>query len=62
LAGMTVAWIGALPAFLDATDGVTSAGTQVGSGLYTIACYLGAAAVLATLYTGRERHSSAPGA
>ena len=61
LAGMTVAWIGALPAFLDATDGVTSAGTQVGSGLYTIACYLGAAAVLATLYTGRQRHDSALG-
>ena len=38
---------GALPAFLDATDGVTSDGTPIGSGLYTIARFVGAAAVLA---------------
>lgn len=55
LAGMTVAWIGALPAFLDAEGGITSDGTPVGSGWYTLACYLGAAAVLAVLYTGHRR-------
>ena len=55
LAGMTVAWIGALPAFLNATDGLTSHGTPVGSGLYTIACFFGASAVLAVLHTGRRR-------
>lgn len=59
LAGMTVAWLGALPAYLDATDGVTSDGTPVGSGLYVLACYAGAVAILAALYTGRERRSLA---
>ncbi|KRC65561.1 hypothetical protein ASE12_12835 [Aeromicrobium sp. Root236] len=42
-------WIGALPAFLDAKDGITSDGTPIGSGLYTIACFAGAVAVLAAL-------------
>ncbi len=55
LAGMTVAWLGALPAFLDATGGLTSDGTPIGSGWYTLACYLGAGAVLAVLHTGRRR-------
>ena len=55
LAVMAVLWVGALPAFLDATDGVTSDGTPVGSGLYTIACFIGATAVLAVLHTGRRR-------
>jgi len=55
LAGMTVLWIGALPAFLDATDGFTTDGHPIGSGLYTIACFVGAVAVLAVLYTGRRR-------
>jgi hypothetical protein len=59
LAGMTVAWLGALPAYLDATDGVTSDGTPVGSGLYVLACYAGAAAILAALYTGRRRRGLA---
>ncbi|MGZ4559887.1 MAG: hypothetical protein ACXVXJ_02805 [Mycobacteriaceae bacterium] len=53
LAGMTVAWIGALPAFLDAKNGITSDGTPIGSGWYTLACYLGAFAVLAVLHSGR---------
>jgi hypothetical protein len=52
---MAVLWVGALPAFLDATDGITSDGTPIGSGLYTIACFVGAAAVLAVLHTGRRR-------
>ena len=55
LAVMAVLWVGALPAFLDATDGVTSDGTPIGSGLYTIACFAGAAAILAVLHTGRRR-------
>ncbi|GEP35241.1 hypothetical protein NSZ01_30090 [Nocardioides szechwanensis] len=59
LAGMTVAWLGALPAYLDATDGVTSDGTPVGSGLYVLACYAGAIALLAALYTGRGRRGLA---
>ncbi|MGZ4532379.1 MAG: hypothetical protein ACXVXP_08510 [Mycobacteriaceae bacterium] len=53
LAGMTVAWIGALPAFLDAKNGITSDGTPIGSGWYTLACYLGAFAVLAVLHSRR---------
>lgn len=55
LAGMTVAWVGALPGFLDATDGITPDGTPIGSGWYTLACYAGAVAVLATLHTARRR-------
>ena len=54
LAVMAVLWVGALPAFLDATGGVTSDGTPIGSGLYTIACFVGATAVLAVLHTGRR--------
>ncbi len=55
LAVMAVLWLAALPDFLDATDGVTSDGTPVGSGLYTIACFLAATTVLAVLHTGRRR-------
>lgn len=55
LAAMTVLWLAALPAFLDARDGLTSDGTPVGSGPYTFACFVGAAAVLAVLHTGRRR-------
>lgn len=54
LAAMTIAWIGALPAFLDAENGFTSDGTPIGSGWYTLACYAGAIAVLAVLHTGRR--------
>jgi hypothetical protein len=61
LAVMAVLWVGALPAFLDATDGITSDGTPIGSGLYTIACFAGAAAVLAVLHTGRRRASVVAG-
>ncbi|MGX7694985.1 hypothetical protein [Gordonia polyisoprenivorans] len=48
-----VLWISALPAYLDAVDGVTAAGTPTGSLAYAIACFvlavaaLGAAAVTA---------------
>lgn len=55
LATMAVLWLTALPSFLHATDGLTSDGTPIGSGLYTIACFLGAVAVLGVLHTGRRR-------
>lgn len=54
LAGMAALWLGALPAFLDAENGLTSDGTPIGSAPYTIACFLGALAVLAVLFTGRR--------
>lgn len=60
LAGMTVLWLGALPAFLDAKNGLTSDGTPIGSGLYTIVCFLGALAVLAVLHTGRRVDAPEP--
>lgn len=46
-------WIAALPAFLSATDGITSGGTPVGNGWYALACFVVAAwfivaAILAT--------------
>ena len=55
LAVMAVLWVGALPAFLDAKDGVTSDGTPIGSGLYTIACFVGAIAIVLVLHSGRRR-------
>lgn len=35
-----VLWLVALPAYLDATDGVTESGTPIGSGPYAVACML----------------------
>jgi hypothetical protein len=55
LAVMTVLWLGALPAFRAAKHGVTADGTPVGSGLYVMACFVGAGAVLTLLYTDRHR-------
>ncbi|MEO6605324.1 MAG: hypothetical protein ABIN55_06895 [Aeromicrobium sp.] len=49
-----VLWVASLPAFLDAKDGITSDGTPIGSGLYTIACFIAAAGILAVLHTGRK--------
>ena len=57
LAVMAVLWVTALPDFLDATDGVTPDGTPLGSGLSTIACFVGALGVLAVLFTSRRRTS-----
>ena len=51
---MAVLWLTALPAFLDAKDGITSDGTPIGSGLYTLACFIAATAVLAVLFTSRR--------
>ena len=60
LAGMTIAWVAALPAFLDADEGLTADGTPIGSGWYTLACYLGAVAVLVVLHTRRRMSPAAP--
>ncbi|RNL63756.1 hypothetical protein EFK50_08480 [Nocardioides marmoriginsengisoli] len=59
LAAMVIAWIGALPAFLDAENGITSDGTPIGSGWYTLACFLGAAVILVVLHAGRRRAPTA---
>ena len=49
LLAMAVLWLVALPAFLDAEHGLTSDGTPIGSGWYTLLCFAGALAVLAQL-------------
>jgi hypothetical protein len=50
LGGMAVFWIGALPAYLGANDGITSEGTPIGSGPYALACFIGAGLLLAAVY------------
>ncbi|WP_037355796.1 hypothetical protein [Amycolatopsis orientalis] len=47
LGGMAVFWLGALPAYLGARNGVTSAGSPIGSGPYALACFVGAGLLLA---------------
>lgn len=54
LAVFALLWLGALPAFFGAEDGLTTHGTPIGSGFYTLACFVGATAVLAVLYTSRR--------
>jgi len=54
LGGMAVFWLGALPAYLSATDGMTEDGAPVGSGPYALACFVGAGAMLAALYRVRR--------
>ena len=49
-----VFWLASLPEYLAATDGTTEAGTPTGSGLYVLACFVGAVAVLATLHRTRR--------
>jgi hypothetical protein len=51
---LAVLWLGALPAYLDAKHGITDSGTHIGSGLYALACFAAAAAVLGVLYS-RQR-------
>jgi hypothetical protein len=55
LSGMAVFWIGALPAYLAADDGITSDGTPIGSGPYALACFIGAGLLLAALYRTRRK-------
>jgi len=53
LVAHAVFWIAALPAFVDAENGVTEAGTPIGSGWYVIACFVAAIAILVMLYRKR---------
>jgi hypothetical protein len=46
-------WLSALPQFLAADDGVTAAGTPVGSGWYVLACFVAASGLLALLFGRR---------
>lgn len=57
LSGMAAFWISALPAYLTAENGITDAGTPIGSGPYVLICFLGAGLLLAALY----RKTPAPG-
>ncbi len=50
-----VFWLAALPAYFDATDGITSDGFPIGSGLYALACFIAIDVLLVLLYTGRRR-------
>ncbi len=52
---MAVVWLTALPEFFDATNGITTDGKPIGSGLYVIACFITIDLLLALLYTGRRR-------
>ncbi len=47
-------WLASLPEFFVADNGLTSAGTPIGSRLYVLACFIAASAVLALLYKGRR--------
>jgi hypothetical protein len=49
-----VMWLGALPEYLAARDGITPSGTPVGSGWYVVACFAAASAVLALLLGHRR--------
>jgi len=49
LVGMAVFWIGALPAYFAADNGVTADGTPIGSAAYALACFVGAGLLLAAL-------------
>jgi hypothetical protein len=53
-------WLSALPQFLAAKDGITSAGTPVGSGWYVLACFAAASGLVAlTLRHERDRRADA---
>lgn len=60
LGGMVVFWIAALPTYLGAQDGITSAGTPVGSGPYALACFIAAGLLLAALYRRDRTRRMAP--
>ena len=47
---LAILWLTALPQYLAAQDGVTEAGTPIGSGAYVLLCFLAGAGVLALLY------------
>ncbi len=62
-----ILWVTALPQFLAAEDGVTSAGTPVGSGIYVLLCFLTGFAVITLLLRqrvaagGRDRRAEPVG-
>jgi hypothetical protein len=47
-------WLSALPQFLAAKDGITAAGTPIGSGWYVLACFVAASAVLGQALRSRS--------
>ena len=53
--GMALFWVTALPAYFGATGGVTADGTPTGSGVYSLACFVGAGVLLAAMYRKRGR-------
>jgi hypothetical protein len=57
---MAVIWISAVPEHLAAQDGVTRAGTPIGSGLYALACFAGAGLLLTALYRNDRARRDAP--
>ncbi|GAA0900690.1 hypothetical protein [Virgisporangium aurantiacum] len=55
LGGMAVIWLGALPAYVAADNGVTSEGTPIGSGPYALACFAAAGLLLVALHRRSRR-------
>ncbi|MFD9964919.1 hypothetical protein [Amycolatopsis sp. NPDC058986] len=53
LCGLAVCWIGALPGYFGAHDGVTRDGTPIGSGPYALACFFAAGLLLAAQHAKR---------
>ncbi len=53
-------WLSALPQFLAAKDGITAAGTPIGSGWYVLACFFAASAAIALMFRHeRDRRADA---
>jgi hypothetical protein len=59
LGALVVAWGAALPGYVSATDGITDAGTPIGSLPYAAVCFVGALGILA-LIGDRRCASDAP--
>jgi hypothetical protein len=62
LFGMAVFWLSALPAYFGAHNGITSAGTPIGSGPYALACFVGAGLLLAAQHATRPVRVITPAA
>jgi len=60
LAVMAVLWIGALPDWFSAVDGVTEAGDPIGSLWYTVACFVVAIACVAAAFTVPRTAETSP--
>lgn len=60
LGAMAVFWLSALPQYLGAQDGITSNGTPTGSGLYALACFVGAGLLLTVLHQKQRAHRMEP--